>query len=120
MIGRFDKHNDEAIDAYYMADYHGSVIGPSVNLINNLSLSLISMFGAILYIFTPSFTLGTLSFPRALSRKFSGPSETANIISEIQSASSARNVYSGCSTAKLKTLQVLREMSGKNSRRNRY
>ena len=90
MIGRFDKHNDEAIDAYYMADYHGSVIGPSVNLINNLSLSLISMFGAILYIFTPSFTLGSLSSFVLYSRKFSGPvNETANIISEIQSASSA-------------------------------
>lgn len=90
MIARFDKHNDEAIEAYYMADYHGSVIGPSVNLINNLSLSFISMFGAMLYIFTPSFTLGSLSSFVLYSRKFSGPvNETANIISEIQSATSA-------------------------------
>ena len=90
MIARFDKHNNEAIEAYYMADYHGSVIGPSVNLINNLSLSFISMFGAMLYIFTPSFTLGSLSSFVLYSRKFSGPvNETANIISEIQSATSA-------------------------------
>ena len=90
MIGRFDKHNDSAIDAYYLADYHGSVIGPSVNLINNLSLSLFSMFGAVLYIYTPAFTLGNLSSFVLYSRKFSGPiNETANIISEIQSATSA-------------------------------
>ena len=90
MIGRFDTHNEEAIEAYYNAEYHGCVIGPSVNFINNLSLSFISMFGAILYIFTPSFTLGSLSSFVLYSRKFSGPvNETANIISEIQSATSA-------------------------------
>ena len=90
MIARFDKHNNEATEAYYEADYHGSVIGPSVNLINNLSLSLISMFGAMLYIFMPGFTLGNLSSFVLYSRKFSGPvNETANIISEIQSATSA-------------------------------
>ncbi len=90
MISRFDKHNDDAVDAYYLADYHASVIGPSVNLINNLSMSLVSMFGAILYIFTPGFSLGDLSSFVLYSRKFSGPiNETANIISEIQSATSA-------------------------------
>jgi ATP-binding cassette subfamily B protein len=90
MIGRFDQHNEDAIEAYYNAEYHGCVIGPSVNFINNLSLSFISMFGAILYIFTPSFTLGSLSSFVLYSRKFSGPvNETANIISEIQSATSA-------------------------------
>lgn len=90
MISRFDKHNNEATEAYYEADYHGSVIGPSVNLINNLSLSLISMFGAMLFIFMPGFTLGNLSSFVLYSRKFSGPvNETANIISEIQSATSA-------------------------------
>ena len=47
MIARFDKHNNDAIEAYYKADYHGSVVGPPVNFINNLSLSLISMFGAL-------------------------------------------------------------------------
>ncbi len=90
MIERFDTHNKEAVEAYYNAEYHGCVIGPSVNFINNLSLSFISMFGAILYIFTPTFTLGNLSSFVLYSRKFSGPvNETANIISEIQSATSA-------------------------------
>ena len=39
MIGRFDQRNKEAVDAYYTADYYGSMTGPSVNFINNLSLA---------------------------------------------------------------------------------
>lgn len=46
MIGRFDTKNDAAVNAYYNADYYGSMTGPGVNFINNLSLALISMFGA--------------------------------------------------------------------------
>ena len=49
MIKRFSQRNTEAIEAYYNADYQGAMIGPVVNFINNLSLSFISMFGAILY-----------------------------------------------------------------------
>ncbi|MDL2319305.1 ABC transporter ATP-binding protein, partial [Eubacteriales bacterium OttesenSCG-928-A19] len=42
MLGRFDVKNTEAVDAYYKADYYGSMVGPSVNFVNNLSLALIS------------------------------------------------------------------------------
>ena len=31
-IKRFDEKNNEAVDAYYKADYYGSMTGPSVNL----------------------------------------------------------------------------------------
>ena len=48
-IHKFDDKNKEAVDAYYKAEYYGSVTGPTVNFINNLSLSLISVFGALLY-----------------------------------------------------------------------
>ena len=48
IISRFDE-NQEAVDAYYNAEYYGSMTGPSINFINNLSLSLISMFGALLF-----------------------------------------------------------------------
>ena len=102
MIGRFDRHNDEAVEAYYAADYQGSIVGPGVNFINNLSISLISMFGAMLFmksgadgILLGSLTLsamtaGKLSSFILYSRKFLGPvNETANIIGEIQSATSA-------------------------------
>ena len=89
MIARFDDHNNKAVEAYYKADYHGSIVGPSVNFINNISLSLISIFGALLFI-NGKITPGQLSSFIMYSRKFSGPiNETANIISEIQSAISA-------------------------------
>ncbi|WP_342981647.1 ABC transporter ATP-binding protein [Ruminococcus sp. 2227st1_E6_2227SCRN_220401] len=89
MIERFETHNVEAVDAFYKADYQGSIVGPSVNFINNISMSLISLFGALLYL-RGSLSLGNLSAFILYSRRFSGPiNETANIISEIQSATSA-------------------------------
>ena len=89
MIGRSDAKNEEAVQAYYKADYYGSTVGPSVNAINNLSLALISVFGALLFL-RGSISLGNLSSFVLYSRKFSGPiNEMANIISELQSACSA-------------------------------
>ena len=89
MIGRFDSHNDESVDAYYHADYQGAMIGPTVNFINNLSLSLISMFGGVLYL-QGMIHLDAISTFILYSRRFSGPiNEMANIISELQSAASA-------------------------------
>ncbi len=89
MINRFDGHNDESIDAYYHADYQGAMIGPTVNFINNLSLSLISMFGGVLYL-SGMIHLDAISTFILYSRRFSGPiNEMANIISELQSAASA-------------------------------
>ena len=89
MIGRFDAVNDDAVEAYYNADYYGSTVGPSVNFINNISLTLVSTFGAILYLFG-MMSLGDISAFVMYSRKFSGPiNEAANIISELQSAFAA-------------------------------
>ncbi|MBQ8577421.1 MAG: ABC transporter ATP-binding protein [Clostridia bacterium] len=89
IVDRFDGHNKNAVDAYYEADYQGCMIGPSVNFINNLSLSLISMFGAMLYMFG-KVTLGNVSTFIQYSRKFSGPiNEMANIMAELQSACAA-------------------------------
>lgn len=86
---RFDKKNKEAVDAYYRAEYYGSIVGPCVNFINNLSLSLISVFGALLYL-AGSMTIGDISSFVLYSRKFSGPiNEAANIFSELQSALAA-------------------------------
>ena len=88
-ISRFDEKNREAADAYYNAEYYGSMVGPSVNFINNLSLALISVFGALLYLFG-RLTLGSLSSFVLYSRKFSGPiNEAANILSELQSTFAA-------------------------------
>ncbi len=89
MINRFDSFNEAAVQAYYMSDYYGTMVGPSMNLINNLSLSLVSVLGALLYLWN-SITIGDLSAFVLYSRKFSGPiNEIANIISELQSSMAA-------------------------------
>ncbi len=88
-IEKFDAKNEEAVESYYKAEYYGSVTGPTVNFINNLSLALISIFGALLYL-VHSMTVGDISSFVLYSRKFSGPiNEFANIISEFQSALAA-------------------------------
>lgn len=89
IIERFDVKNKEAVDAYYNADYYGSMMGPSVTFINNLSLSLISVYGAFLFLWG-TISLGNLSSFVLYSRRFSGPiNEISNIISELQSAFAA-------------------------------
>ena len=89
MIERFDEKNNDAVEAFYNAEYYSSTVGPSVNFINNLSLTLVSVFGAILYL-NGVLTIGKVSSFVLYSRKFSGPiNELANIISELQSALAA-------------------------------
>ena len=88
-VQRFDKRNKEAVEAYYDSEYYGSIVMPFVNFINNLSMSLVSVFGALLFLFG-RMSLGSVSSFVLYSRKFSGPiNETANIISELQSAFAA-------------------------------
>ncbi|MBE6597206.1 MAG: ABC transporter ATP-binding protein [Ruminococcaceae bacterium] len=100
---RFEKKNEEAVAAYYAAEYHAAVVGPTVNFINNFSLSLVTMLGGIFYLFhimnetgaasiLPIFTitLGGVSAFVQYSRKFAGPiNEFANIVSDLQSACAA-------------------------------
>ncbi|MDO4567844.1 MAG: ABC transporter ATP-binding protein [Clostridia bacterium] len=89
ILSRFDDKNDEAVEAYTESEYHGSIMGPSVNFINNISLALVSTFGAILYL-SGRIGLGDISSFVLYSRKFSGPiNETANIFGELQSAFAA-------------------------------
>ena len=88
-IDRFNKKNEEAVQAYYKSEYYGSTTGPSVSFVNNLSLSLVSVFGALLYLWR-YMSLGDVSSFVLYSRKFSGPiNEVANIIAELQSALAA-------------------------------
>lgn len=106
--GRFDARNKDAMDAYYDAEYYGATLGPSVNFINNLSISLVMILGGILYMYSQNgnfttvledgtlqysmffITLGGVSKFVQYSRKFAGPiNEFANILHEFQSAFSA-------------------------------
>jgi ATP-binding cassette subfamily B protein len=88
-IDKFDVKNNEAVESYYRAEYYASVVGPAVNFVNNISLTLVSIFGALLFL-AGNMTVGNISSFILYSRRFSGPiNETANIMSELQSALAA-------------------------------
>ncbi len=88
-IEKFKEKNEEAVEAYYRAEYYGSVVGPAVNFVNNLSLTMVSVFGALLFL-AGQMRIGSISSFILYSRKFSGPiNEAANIMSELQSALAA-------------------------------
>ncbi len=89
MIEEFKVKNLDASEAYYKADYYGSMTGPAISFINNISMALISLFGSLLYLFS-FITLGNISSFLLYSRKFSGPiNEAANIVAELQSTLAA-------------------------------
>ncbi len=89
IIENFNYHNTIAADASYMAEYYSAYTGPGVNFVNNLSLSLICLFGAILNR-NQLLSIGQISSFVLYSKKFSGPiNEIANIIVDIQSALAA-------------------------------
>lgn len=97
---RFNKINDEAMDAFYKAEYNAALLFPTINFINNISLTLVAVMGGILYMFSQNgtvlatsaffITLGGVAQFVQYSRKFAGPiNEFSNILHEIQSAFSA-------------------------------
>ena len=96
---RFDTVNRGAADAYYDADHYGMITGPIMGSINNVSLALIAMLGALLYMtggislgpwVIGGVGLGQISSFVLYSRKFSGPiNEIANVVNELFSALSA-------------------------------
>ena len=92
---QFASINKEASDAYFNADVRGVTIGPTMGMMNNLSLALNGTLGSILYMFSYA-TLGQLSSFILYSRKFAGPiNELANIMNELFSAlSAAERIFS--------------------------
>lgn len=89
VLKQFDEKNDAAVEAYTVAEANGTITGPSVTFINNVSLSLVCIFGSLLFL-KGEVRLGDLSSFIQYSRRFSGPiNEIANIIAELQSAFAA-------------------------------
>ena len=90
VISRFEDKNKDATEAYTVAESYGTVSGPAVNFMNNFSLALISVFGAVMYMRGVIPTVGKIASFVLYSRKFSGPiNEIANVLSEFQSALAA-------------------------------
>ena len=89
VLEKFSKKNDEAVEAFTKAEGNGSITGPSVLFINNVSLAFVSIFGAGMLI-TGNLTIGKLNSFVQYSHKFSGPiNEFANILAELQSSFAA-------------------------------
>lgn len=87
----FHKRNSESIEAYYDADYQASINFPTMTFITNVSIALVSMFGALLYL-EGLFTLAFLSSFILYARQFSFPiNQVAGTVAEVQSAFSAAN-----------------------------
>lgn len=91
ILCRFEETNQSANKAYTSAEYYGTISGPCVNLINNLSLTLISVLGALMFAFGwGGVGIRQISSFVLYSRKFSGPiNEIANVIGEFQSSVAA-------------------------------
>lgn len=89
ILSKFAQQNTDAVEAYYQADYYGSIVGPTVNFVNNLGMVFISTVGSLLYLYG-AVMIGDISSFLLYSRRFSGPiNEFANIIGEVQSALAA-------------------------------
>ncbi|MFA5562154.1 MAG: ABC transporter ATP-binding protein [Eubacteriales bacterium] len=85
----FAEKNQAATVAYKKAGYLGIVPGPVVNFVNNLSLTLVGVFGSLMYL-SGGLRLDGLSSFVLYSRKFSGPiNDIANIYADLQSALAA-------------------------------
>ena len=90
VLADFAKKNEEAIDAYAKAEYYGTTSGPTVNFINNVSMTLVGVFGGLVLMFAAAGSVGDISSFVLYSRKFSGPvNEIANVFGEFQSAIAA-------------------------------
>lgn len=88
-IDEFRTINKNAVDAYYNAEYYGSMTVALISFINNISLAFISTIGSILYL-KNEMSLGQISSFVLYSRKFSGPiREISNLISDMQSSFAA-------------------------------
>ena len=88
-LDELDDINGQAVEAYYQSEYQTAMMGPSVNFIHNLSMTLVSVFGTMLHM-AGKMTVGDIGAFVLYSRKFSGPiREIADIFNELQSAVAA-------------------------------
>lgn len=86
---KFEQHNQDASQKSYQAGYYSTVVGPTVNFINNLGVALVGTAGAILQI-SGLIRIGELASFMLYSRRFSGPiNQMSNLVADIQSALAA-------------------------------
>lgn len=100
VLNKFEKLNEETAIASYEAGYYGTIVGPSINFISNLSVALVGVFGGILY-FRGLISIGKLTSFTLYSRRFSGPiNQMSSVFADIQSALAAAERVFGVLDAK--------------------
>jgi ATP-binding cassette subfamily B protein len=107
VLDKFDALNEETAEATYRAGYFGTIVGPSVNFVSNLSVALVGVFGGILY-YKGLLTIGKLTSFTLYSRRFSGPiNQLSSVFADIQSALAAAERVFGVLDAKEEDLDDL-------------
>ena len=116
-LDELDDINGQAVEAYYQSEYQTAMMGPSVNFIHNLSMTLVSVFGTMLHM-QGRMSVGDIGAFVLYSRKFSGPiREIADIFNELQSAVAAaervfRIIDEPLEPADLPEAQLLEDVQG--------
>lgn len=104
VLNKFEELNEETAVASYEAGYYGTIVGPSINFISNLSVALVGVFGGILY-FKNLISIGKLTSFTLYSRRFSGPiNQMSSVFADIQSALAAAERVFGVLDAKEEAL----------------
>lgn len=96
----FKERNKETSDKMYEAGKFFTIVGPTVNFINNISTALVGILGTVLIALSSPgnvyITIGALGSFMLYARRFSGPiNQMSNLIADIQSAlAAAERVFS--------------------------
>ncbi|MDR2867775.1 MAG: ABC transporter ATP-binding protein/permease [Acholeplasmatales bacterium] len=89
IVKSFAALNEEAANKTYDAGYVSSVLGPTTNFINNISVGLVGILGVVLFIFK-LIMFGPLASFILYSRRFSGPiNNISSLYADIQSSLAA-------------------------------
>ncbi|WP_151735049.1 ABC transporter ATP-binding protein [Paenibacillus tengchongensis] len=90
----FSQRNSELYDTGVKAQFYGSLANPSTRLVNNITFSVIAMFGSALVI-AGHFSVGDLSSFLIYSNLFAKPfNEITGVLTQLQSATaSAQRIF---------------------------
>ncbi len=120
IVAKYAVQNHEAAVASQKARARGAMMGPGMGLINNISLTLISVFGGILYLMKRAL-LGDVSAFVQYSRRFLEPiRQFGDVMGDLQSAfSAAERIFDvldePTETADAVDAQVLTDVEGEVS-----
>jgi len=101
VIKEFDEANEDLTRAGITANILSSVMGPMMNVVNNIAYALMSGIGGIIVVANPSVSIGMIQSFLQYERQFANPfTQIANQVTTIQSAlAGAERVFEIMDTA---------------------